>query len=638
MALMPLNSENIRTGELTAKECFERIEAIPTANFIVELSFPTSRVRFASLAFRVRNCTKNVKIEEVDHDSFDPGRQPFLKAWASSFIERTFKNSPTSTLLKEFGSGRAFIVYAEQQGCPDLFDSPKKIHDILINYSKHLHSSIPEKMHNNTAQYNLNIAHNICEIAFPNSNYNFHVGLSRIPFSHDAQQPTRVPSEVELHNFIKPLSDIFNNIYDFITNNETLPYLFNANEKPVWLLPDFFPIMSEARLRNLSSTYGTTIWRWTKQRAEQILSQSGCNFHEAMLEVTQHVKQNLVIGKIGHRKPASIAFDPIPSQNYIYDLCKIAHDCFFHLFTLATSGNTQPIGELIWDEFSYIERGEQNQRVIKNRAHTEINISFQARFKKTFDKYLQLRRILAGDSSFSYLFGDFLYQRHPKRIYCSGSHVGLKRINKLVPFEDARLTARELRAFGLNFKTNNAGVISSAINGGHSPQTSIRSYSTGNLEVNISEGLAFFSALGQRVEIFESRQTDIVAGDCASGAKGAVSLDPLNPTQPDCKNFISCIFCKNFFIHTNELDIRKLWSMHYIIDQLQTIQISASDFENTWRPTIARIEALLNGIKSLNTGSSHLVNRIQVEVYANEELTPFWQHKLNLLIRVGYFR
>lgn len=639
--MTPLIMKPIVLSEISARDCFGLIAELEPSEIALIVPCAGGYLNFAALAFKVRAHNGLRSKSEVLISSFDAGQACFVKEWALAMAERYYQGVAASSLKKEFFNGRCLIDWSEKNGHPQLFNNCEEFHRALIGYSKYLKSSVGEGRHNNTANYALNIAMGLSVIAFPDVEYNFYIGISPIPYCKDSISHTEPPATEELDDFIYPISQMFIHLYDFINGGRRLPHSFVIGDDTVWILLGHQLLMSESVLQGSFREWGTFPWKYVRDRSLARMKEEGKDFHECVRDEMSVLdkKRSMPYPHRNYYNPGrKLMFPDSLSGRPLHALCRLAHDCFISMFALATAAILQPLQNIVWDEFSYMERGAQNQRVIKNRAHKEVNIGFEARFAKEFECYLAVRKILVGESEFKFLFGHFIYGKAPCQMPEQYPGDMLWPLKKFVFPKIAFLGMKKLRAYHLHHKRNVDGVLVSSMAGNHNIRTSLESYSTGYMEANIEEATLFFTAVGDRAREIIVSSKDISSGGCASGARDSDPMFDNGSIVPDCKNFLGCIFCRNFFVHINEADIRKIFSMRYVIEQFKLVQSSLAEFDEFWGASIVRLNLLIDKLRSLNEGAKAICNKVENEVYDTEELSPYWQRKLDMLVRIGVLR
>ena len=96
----------------------------------------------------------------------------------------------------------------------------------------------------------------------------------------------------------------------------------------------------------------------------------------------------------------------------------------------------------------------------------------------------------------------------------------------------------------------------------------------------------------------------------------------------------SCLFCKHYFLHADEEDIRKLLSGRLVIQKTRHLADSVENFDTLFKPVFERIAGLLEEISKRSKKLEELVARVQTEVVEEENLSEFWASELRYLIEL----
>jgi hypothetical protein len=106
--------------------------------------------------------------------------------------------------------------------------------------------------------------------------------------------------------------------------------------------------------------------------------------------------------------------------------------------------------------------------------------------------------------------------------------------------------------------------------------------------------------------------------------------------SPDCKRPDGCLFCEHFAIHSDEIDVRKLLSCREVIMSLKPVMDGEERYLREYGPIVSRIDEIVNGINELgNESVKDMISRITVEVGEDGILDPFWERRMDMLIRMG---
>lgn len=641
MTLITMRRNNtIKLAEHPPQVSFQLIRDCRPSLLALRLPCSGGTLDFAPLLFARRTRSTAGKGYSVDLASYEVTRIPFVQEWATHITERYFQGCSARTLRASFARSREFLDWCDNQNAGCIFTDPATLHSCIVKYSRYLNNAVDKTtISHNHAHCKLSQALYLSAIIFPDSDTNFLLGVKLIPYSKETIKHTTPPTDDELDAFITPLTDLCMSIYKFMNSDRRLPYGFSAGSEFVWAIPAKPALVSVGALEQITPTRQAAAWSHLKSQALKLHQGGTESFHLCLEVVMSILEKKRVIPVTGIKQPKprrSYVYLPDETDaKHLHRICRVAHDCFLHTFALVTAANQQPITDVIWDKFSVVERGAQNQRVIKNRAKKEINIGFQARFAKEFECYLAIRAFLVGDYEFDYLFGRFVFGEPPRKMGDMYPSQALSTITHFIFPGLPQLNFKQLRAYHLHYKSKEAGISVAARAGGHTELTALQSYSTGHVETNIEEATIFFSAVGDRANQVKKKIVTTSAGGCTGAAINPSTIQEHHTIEPDCRNFLGCLFCQNLFIHMNEQDIRKLWSMLFVIEELRALAISHDEYETYWGPTASRLKFILNKIEKHDEQARKLANQIRTEVYEDQDLDPYWQNKYDMMITIG---
>lgn len=316
------------------------------------------------------------------------------------------------------------------------------------------------------------------------------------------------------------------------------------------------------------------------------------------------------------------------------DKARLAMSAFYILFIANTGINSAQAKSLEWDDEYTEERSNKvGFKTIKYRASGKvIHFEIQSKFTKHFKKYLKLREYINKNSSVNLLFG---YQSK-NRVTTPNIKSLVYIVNKLDPMLDF-VMPMEWRAAKSDWYIRNHDPSLASLALQNTERTIIKNYAAGSHSKQANELGAFFEAisnLGINIEDSSNNHTVSSIGHC---------IDPLHPKalinvkaiEPDCKQPEGCLFCDKFVIHSDDQDIRKLFSCLFCLDKTAHLSTSIDDYEDIFGPVRKRIGLIIDKVSSLSDKHKNMVNRIKSEVMEEEELDLYWESKLSMLVEIG---
>lgn len=314
-------------------------------------------------------------------------------------------------------------------------------------------------------------------------------------------------------------------------------------------------------------------------------------------------------------------------------LAQTASLAFLHMLYAYSGQNATPVQSMRWPEGYVVGAERQGFRVIKNRGHKgQILFELENTFLPAFRKYLKLRNWLLKDT----VETELLFFTQGKNFDSSPKEwnsptATFRSTLKTIGIELPAFGARQFRANKNEYANEHADLATAAKAANHSVDTHIKSYMSGTQNKHATELSGFFATLVKSTTEGQTSENQIGLGHCEN---------PGNPTPltmhtsipPKCGQPEGCLFCKHFFVHADEEDIRKLASGRYVIQRTLHLADSPEQFEALFNPVFEQIAGLLNEISNRSEELEHLVKRVVREVTEEEDLSDFWASELRYLI------
>lgn len=137
-----------------------------------------------------------------------------------------------------------------------------------------------------------------------------------------------------------------------------------------------------------------------------------------------------------------------------------------------------------------------------------------------------------------------------------------------------------------------------------------------------------YTPITVKVDIVNSLTTDM--GHCSSKTPLLNSnYQNVDLEKPNCSNPVSCLFCENYVIHTDEEDIHKLLSAKKVFEMANSSQNS----ENIYL-VIQKINDILDYLIQYNSKTEQEIFQIS-QLISKGKLTPFFEIMLNTLTDLG---
>lgn len=625
----------INLDENSYDECMRLLDEIPVASLQLSLRLGATvhRLNVGAYLYRVRVKARPYNPARVDLQTISYSRIQAVLNWAISIVEH-FRVLRPASVHEDWNRTGMFLDWCDTNGYPAALNSIEDYHLALVGYSRHLCTTAdPERR--NTPQRKLTVAMQSAEKFYPEHTHNVGIGIQHPGYSKEEKINTEVPSEDVFLPTLAAARGLFDSISEFMEGTQRVPVALKGFGHTYWFTSCYYPVMSETAILRYQTN--KTPGRILSSIRQDVLNHVQTTGNDASVgfQITFNLLKDRGWIQDAANNDKFIPLDETLTKREQLQLCKVAHDCFLFMFILYTEGNESPVGTIPWDATSSVDTVIQSFRTIKWRSHTELDLSFEARFLVHFRAYLRIREILVDGYDFGYLFGTFGRANGPLPLDNGYSSIVGKQLRRLV---DPNLTIfgfRELRAYHHHYKTTHHGIEAAAADAQHTLGTALASYQAGNAADNIAQAGAFFTSFGLVLASVEQEQAarTTQAGACDGHLIPAKQLDETS-IQPNCRNFLGCLFCDSNLIHFNALDAHKLLSMAYIIEQLRQLQISPTEHKQVFDLTLNKIYWIIKKMET-NPSLAAEITEIRINVFEHENLTPYWQNKLRILSDIG---
>lgn len=91
------------------------------------------------------------------------------------------------------------------------------------------------------------------------------------------------------------------------------------------------------------------------------------------------------------------------------------------------------------------------------------------------------------------------------------------------------------------------------------------------------------------------------------------------------------MFCKNFRVHADTIDYRKILSLKYILEQSKHLAFNDHHFEEILQPVVDAINSIASQIEASGKLSKVDAQEIQSSIKDEELLSKYWTKKLKLM-------
>ena len=613
-----------------APEIFERVD-----NIVIQHEKYT--FQFSVICYRLFNKSRkrpkhSFNEVSVVKSSIDQKRVLLCKGLLEFIHDKITDGSGYNTLMIRLQHFTTFFNYLNAN-IIELKLEPKSIEAALIHYSEHLSHKV--KIFNQELKVGLasDTASNyqaglikffafilkIDTIQILNPDYI----ISRNTKQRvSAQALSENDQEIQFNQY----TQLFRRFSSIVLDHERLPLTFELNKESYWIVH-----------------YGKIV----HSNSNNLLKIGSFNFKEnrdysdAELIATKRFKdtsrRNQSIKRLNQQKELSNTHYSESRLSIAFHAC---HAYFMH-FLFLTGENDSTASAILFNSNYEIQNLEVNFKSIKWRANGKtVSYDIQSEFIDDFKRFLRLREYLIG-----------YYKNAPKSLFLtryknklsspstSGDYSCKIRNNFIKIFDKNRFNApsKNIRVTkSLWIRQNYGGAVSSYILQ-HSKRTSDSNYTASNFEKSSEEFSDYFSELSKQMITTSEIKNKTPAGNCIEPGLPEIPSKTivLEGGSLNCGEPNSCLFCKKFRVHADETDIRKLFSIKYLISQSELLANSTEHFNRIYKSTIERIDWLINQISEIDTDNINLIDTVRSEVFEHEQLSDYWYRKLELLEELG---
>lgn len=553
--------------------------------------------------------------------------------WAYTSLKLGLRESSLMIKLNRF---RLFMTWCDKEGLTDVlkgFAEAKHAFSAYLKYQKEL--IVLEDISLSTAVNNQNMVIETLSEALCFERIRLGIGENLLKKNHITVNNTSVPLHHVVKNQIKTYDCIFEQFTRILIDNKPLPQKISIPQESFWLMP-CDKIFATKLMLNSREEWIHGFWGYDYVNGKIASPNSIYQYYKGKHAI--YIAKNSV--KNANKILVTVNENPYHYIRHdIYVYCVYA---FINLFLANTGMNLSQLLSLEWlDEYD-LDKKEQGFRTVKYRAgHKTQEFRITSNFLQTFKLFLRLRHYALEGRKVDYLFFLPTRCRHNKvlnfnKISSNNFTQRMKEQKWSDLFSCEPITPRGWRAFKADvILTETKGDIrTTAIMLQNSSETVMSSYAKGTETESAKQFGLFYSKLKLHINNYSaiSRGKDLSVGQCKQ--PGQPKSEPDAPVIPNCKQEEYCLFCDQYAVHADGIDIRKLLSLKYIILETQELSETQELFESTFRNVLERIDQIISVISDSSELNKLLVDEVMIEV-DNEQLSPYWQSVLDNLVMIG---
>lgn len=418
--------------------------------------------------------------------------------------------------------------------------------------------------------------------------------------------------------------NFFNHVTDFLLKNKPYPLKVLLPSKNIWFLPTRQIYYNDTKKYPMAFNYIDGTIREENEIKELFNLQS-------LKEAEDYRNYFLKILEDNNKYYSDNRFK----------LAAMALKAFYILFLTNTGMNDSTAASLELNSDFKIEKDRHRFKNIKCRAGNKpVEFQIQSNFSKDFKKFLLLREYLLNKNEFNYLF----FHGYDKNVrFNNVQKVGnfSSIINRY--FKDnidtnlPTINSKQLRVNKTHQVIKSDGIIAASQLAQSSITTIISSYLGESQESADSQFLEYFNTLNKKIFEKSSIEKEIAIGQCKKINSPDKKFTP-QIFENNCDYNEGCLFCRNFGLHLDKTDLQKLYSLKYVINECKYIAKDENHFMSIYGNVLKRINSIENEIINTNKLSKIELKKYEDDVFYNENLHPYWEHKLNTLINMGVLR
>lgn len=503
----------------------------------------------------------------------------------------------------------------------DLNDTKESAVHIYQAYTLFLKSKIRDgSIKNQTASMKQTDIRNMLHAVYSDQENQIGSNASLILGTNQRTSKTQKSSIADQKYHYQFYDNFFHQVSNFILENKQFPTKLNLANKEIWCLPSKYMFFNRD---DKIFPNGFNYLDGTVKEVDVLAKERDCSLKHAKMMINNF--SNTLDKANKHR-----------SQKKLY-LATHALKAFYMLFLANTGMNDSTAATLKWNSDYSIDKQRQKFRNIKYRAGNKtVEFEIGSGFVKEFKQFLELRSYVLGKQSFEYLFfvgsGDSV-SLSPRQEQGSFSSIINKRFKNHIDSDLPTITSRILRVNKTYQSIKQHGIIAASQLAQTSISTLIEHYQGASDELVTEEFGKYFNRLNYNLFNKSYNQIETAIGRCSSMNQPKQLKVPQNFIGCDKKE--GCLFCESYRLHAEKEDINKIFSLKYIINECKYIAKDDEHFKSVYSVVLNRIDNIFQELIQRNYVTKKELKEFEKDVFENENLHPYWEHKLKTLIAIG---
>jgi hypothetical protein len=561
----------------------------------------------------------------VDTTSFDKNRIRIIDYFLNNISERMAKGNKPITIYKDIQTNIVFITWLNKNN----LTFPEDIIQARSLFQQYTYSLKFGMKNSEFGQKEAHIRHSASLKLLS------HIFNDKESFISSGINV--IKNKVNISTHTTPLKDIkhslnfyyllFKQIAEFIIYKKDYPFQLKLVNQEICVIPSKFWLNKNKREHALKCFDEKNKRIRT---VEEIIQLYGENPKNPAYNIRYNFIKNLELHNKDKRSIERI------------NLAKIALKAYFMHFLAVTGMNDSTASMQKWKDEHKEKKEGYLFSSIKPRAKNKIvEFKINKEFSKEFQQYILIREFLLNGNESDYLFfagsDNKTSLSVPQR---KGSFSSL--INTLMLTIDPnlpRLNSKEMRINKISQIIKKDG-LNLGIEISQSTKHIVDiNYILESNDTTDNEFTSFFDTLNKKIFENNLKDKEISVGHCSKPNTPKYYDNKIeNKFIPNCKQQEGCLFCDKFRVIIDKKDIRKLFSLEFLINECRYIAYNKKQFDYIYSPLLKRISDIFENMKLIKPEIIKEIDLIKKDVYDNENLTSYFENKLSMLLEIGYLK
>ncbi|MPS59741.1 MAG: hypothetical protein E2594_21580 [Pseudomonas sp.] len=567
----------------------------------------------------------------VDEGSLVSSRKKLIISMLDSFYTSGTSDNTIKTAISNFEYA---VNWCDANECVDVFCNPESARTAYLKYSNHLFQEVtkPDGAAPATCQSRQRALKQALHLQFPKDYENIVAGVPPIKFIREGVEP---PEKELVSEYIDVSLNIALGFSKFLMEGAPFPLRFDAQSYHTYIFPINCPFITPYS----SSALDFNAYDFVEGKIRSLEEVSKSSVKSAWDSVAR-----------AHKNLQEANSDQYHSSRM--RLATLAMLAYASVINLVVGANSGEFVQFLYDDALELVKSPLKKELsaIKFRAKgLEVRYAIgRGVGLQVLKEYLLFRKWVLNGRECDYLFFkpvvkglggavwgcEQLNYDYSTKYFRRLRGVFLPGHAKNIP--PARV--RKYKSLTLHLLRHSPLLVSAVLN--HHPDTNFQSYSG----IGVTDQKAEFSSYWEAVKKAASRARDADQKDSvpiATGHCGGMNIPvkdiPVVAIEPDCNSPYGCLFCENYQVHSDEVDIFKLTSFQYVVDAIRRNAPVISFSEETFKDLAVRIEVVLDAIAQKSESARQLVESVRRTVFDLGILTPFWEQRLQRYEKMGIY-